>query len=215
MTDSPVIVPIVEGDGEVEAVPLLLRRILSEIHGRYDIRIQRPINTKGKTKLLKKFESFLEYARKDPQCNAILVLLDGDEDCPRDLAAYLVHTAAGLNLSVPIAIICAHREYEAWFVASLDSETRDSIRATLGLSETAVHEGDVESIASPKGWMQVQMPQGTGYKETQHQPALTEYIDIEHTRCRSRSFRRFCHAVEELLGAIDSGTPIVTPEIAG
>lgn len=215
MTDSPVIVPIVEGDGEVEAVPFLLRRVLSERHGRYDIRIQRPINARGKTKLLKKFESFLEYARKDPQCSAVLVLLDGDEDCPRDLATCLVHTAVGLNMSVPIVIVCAHREYEAWFVASLDSETGDSIRAMLGLSETAVHEGDVESIASPKGWIQVRMPQSSGYKETQDQPALTPFIDIEHTRQQSRSFRRLCHAVEELLGAIDSGTSIVTPEIAG
>ena len=215
MTDNPVIVPIVEGDGEVKAVPLLLRRVLGERHGRYDIRIQRPINAKGKTKLLKKFEGFLEYAREEQECDAVLVLLDGDEDCPRDLAADLAQTATGLNLGVPIAIVCAHREYEAWFVASLDSETGDSIRATLGLSETAVHEGDVESVASPKGWIQVRMSQSSGYKETQDQPALTPYIDIEHTLRRSRSFQRLCHAVEELLCAIESGTPIVTPRMVG
>ena len=214
MTDNPVIVPIVEGDGEVKAIPNLLRRVLGERHGRYDIRIQRPINARGKTKLLKKLDSFLEYARRDQECGAVLVLLDGDEDCPRDLAACLAQTASGLNLGVPVAIVCAHREYEAWFVANLDSGTGDKIRATLELSETAVYEGDVESIASPKGWIQVRMPQSSGYKETQDQSALTPFIDIEHTQKRSRSFRRLCHAVEELLDAIESGTPIVTPQLA-
>ena len=215
MTDNPVIVPIVEGDGEVKAIPNLLRRVLGELHGRYDIRIQRPINARGKPKLLKRFENFLEYARRNQECNAVLVLLDGDKDCPRDLTAALTQTAARLNLGIPVAIVCAHREYEAWFVASLDSATGENIRATLGLSETAFHEGDVESIASPKGWIQVRMPQRSGYKETQDQPALTPFIDIEHTQRRSRSFRRLCHAVEELLCAIDSGTPVVTPRIAG
>ena len=214
MTDNPVIVPIVEGDGEVKAIPHLLRRVLGELHGRYDIRIQRPINARGKPNLLKRFGSFLEYARRDRECNAVLVLLDGDEDCPRDLAACLVQTAAGLNLGVPVAIVCAHREYEAWFVANLKSGAGDKIRASLGLSETAVYEGDIESIGSPKGWIQVRMPQGTGYKETQDQPALTPFIDIEHTQRRSRSFQRLCHAVEELLCAIDSGTPVVTPQVA-
>ena len=214
MKGNPVIVPIVEGDGEVEAVPLLLRRVLGERHGRYDIRIQKPINARGKTKLLRKFGSFLEYARRDQECNAVLVLLDGDDDCPRDLATELAQTAAGLNMGVPVAVVCAHREYETWFIASLDSETGDTIRATLGLSETAFHEGDVESIASPKGWIQVRMPQRSGYKETQDQPALTPFIDIEHTQRRSRSFQRLCHAVEELLCAIDSGTPVVTPRVA-
>lgn len=214
MTDNPVIVPIVEGDGEVKAIPNLLRRVLGELHGRYDIRIQRPINARGKPKLLKRFENFLEYARRNQECNAVLVLLDGDKDCPRDLTAALTQTAARLNLGIPVAIVCAHREYEAWFVASLDSATGENIRATLGLSETAAFEGDVESIGSPKGWIQAQMPQSTGYKETQHQASLTPFIDIEHTQGRSRSFRRLCHAVEEILCAIESGTPIVTPQFA-
>ena len=215
MTRSPVIVPIVEGDGEVKAVPLLLRRVLGERHGRYDIAIQRPINAKGKPNLLRNFERFLGLARKFEECDAVLVLLDGDKDCPRELTTGLAQSAAGLNMSVPVAVVCAHREYEAWFVASLDSETGDNIRATLGLSESEVHEGDVELVTSPKGWIQVRMPQSSSYKETQHQPALTEYIDIEHTQRRSRSFRRLCHAVEELLCAIESGTPIVTPHTCG
>lgn len=214
MTGSPVIVPIVEGDGEVKAVPRLLHRILSEQHGRRNIRIQEPINARGKTKLLKKFTVFLEYARVEQECDAILVLLDGDEDCPRDLATSLARSAAQLNMGVPISVVCAHREYEAWFVASLDSPSGDRIRSGLGIGETVSYQGNTEAIGSPKRWLRQHMPKGRRYKETQDQRALTAFIDIEHTQQRSRSFRRLCHAVEELLCAIESGTPIVTPQLA-
>ena len=33
----PTLVPIVEGDGEIEAFPLLLRRLLNEVYQRYDV----------------------------------------------------------------------------------------------------------------------------------------------------------------------------------
>lgn len=214
MTGSPVIVPIVEGDGEVKAVPRLLLRILSEQHGRSDVRIQQPINARGKTKLLKNFEVFLEYAREEQECDAVLVLLDGDEDCPRDLARGLAQYATELNMGFSVAVVCAHREYEAWFVASLDSSGGERIRSKLKLEENTSYGGDIESIASPKRWLRRHMPKGWRYKETEDQRALTAFIDIEHTRQRSRSFRRLCHAVEELLGAIETGKPIVTPKIA-
>ena len=208
------IVPIVEGDGEVKAVPRLLHRVLRERHGRYDIRIQTPINARGKTKLLKNFGRFLEYAREEQECDAVLVLLDGDEDCPRNLATDLAQSAVDLNLGVPVAVVCAHREYEAWFVASLDSPRGDEIRSELALGNTARYRGEIELISSPKRWLRGHMPKNRRYKEIEDQRSLTAFIDIEHTQQRSRSFRRLCHAVEELLCAIESGTPIVTPQLA-
>jgi len=41
------LVPIVEGDGEVEAVPVLLRRLSSEVCGFHDLEILRPKNAHG------------------------------------------------------------------------------------------------------------------------------------------------------------------------
>jgi len=48
----PKIIPIVEGDGEVTAVPALLRKILVQAT-RYDIQIARPKNANGRGNLLK------------------------------------------------------------------------------------------------------------------------------------------------------------------
>jgi hypothetical protein len=135
MMRSPVIDPIVEGLGDMKAAPLLLRRVLGELHGRYDVRIQRPVNAKGKSNLINKLERLLTLAQYSPECDGILVLLDGDEDCPRALATELVERAYGMNMDLPTVIVCANSAYEAWFVASLDSATGSQIKARLGLSE--------------------------------------------------------------------------------
>lgn len=216
MIRTPVIVPIVEGDGEVKAVRPLLRRVLGEHCGRYDIRIQRPINSHGVGGIRKDIKQFLKYAKKYPECDAVLVLLDSDGDCPRSLAADLARSATDFNMDVPVAIVCAHHMYEAWFIASLDSPSGEKIRCKLALSEDAEYEGDVESINSPKAWLKNHISsRDRSYSETKHQPSLTAFIDIEHTRCRSRSFRRFCHAVEELVEGVNLGERAVTPGAPG
>lgn len=215
MIRTPVIVPIVEGDGEVKAVPHLLRRVLGEHCRRYDVRIQRPINSHGGGGIRKDIKQFLKYAKKYPECDAVLVLLDSDGDCPRSLAADLARSATEFNMDVPVAIVCAHHMYEAWFVASLDSPSGEKIRCKLALSEDAEYEGDVESIRSPKRWIEVRMTRNKSYKETVDQAGLSDFIDIEHTRRRSRSFRRFCHAVEELVEGVELGEQTVTPGAPG
>lgn len=106
MTRTPVIVPIVEGDGEVKALPHLLRRVLGERHERYDIRIQRPINSHGVGSIRKNIKQFLDYAKKYPECDAVLVLLDSDGDCPRLLAADLARSATDFNMDVPALLTC-------------------------------------------------------------------------------------------------------------
>lgn len=212
MIRAPVIVPIVEGDGEVGSVPVLLRRVLGERHQRYDIRIQRPINLHGVGSIRKDIDRFLGYARKYAECDAVLVLLDSDGDCPRSLAEDLARSATKFSMDVPVAIVCAHHMYEAWFIASLDSPSGEKIRGKLALSEDAKYEGDIESINSPKAWLKDHISRrDRSYSETKHQAALTAFIDIEHTQHRSRSFRRFCHAVEELVCGIGSGEATVTP----
>jgi predicted nuclease with TOPRIM domain len=97
---SPVLVPIVEGHSEVESIPVLLRRLLSE-KSRYDIKIARPLRV-GRYKVVRagEFERAIELARRRPEgCDAILLLLDADDDCPKDLAPLT-------NLSVTLRSCC-------------------------------------------------------------------------------------------------------------
>ena len=215
MNDNPSIVIIVEGDGEVEAAPSLIRRILWERLFRYDIPRIKSMPTNSKSNLLKRFEQFLEYAiGEDP--DAILALVDADDDeCPVEEARDLANRASALNLGVPVAVVYAKSEYETWFISSLSEGTGERIRAMLNIASSVIAPEDVEGIRGAKEWLEGHMPQDQGYKETSDQENLTHHIDMELTHSKSRSFRRLCHAVEELVGAIDESEVVVTPMLGG
>ena len=194
------IVPIVEGHGEVAALPVLIRKILAERLNRYDLRIARPINAKGKDTLRSRIDGFVSLTLND---DAALVLFDADEDCALELVRDICASCNGMNARIPIAVVCAVREYESWFLASLES-------VVDGGGGFAV---DPDAIPNPKERLRRALPDER-YRETAHQAGLTARIDIDAASANSRSFRRLCHAVEELASAIDSGTAVVTPEIS-
>ena len=204
------IIAIVEGHGEENAVPALLRRILWERLGIYDIVIGESKVTKSKGKLIRELEGFIGHAMKDG-CSAILVLLDADEECPVELASRLARRAATLNAPVPIAIVCSKSEYETWFICSLSDSEGDGIRRNLGLQSSAVCPENAESIRDAKGWLTGHMPRNRRYSPRTDQDDLTHHIAINLAHEKSRSFRRLCRAVRELADAVDAGASAVTP----
>ena len=210
MTEVPKIVAIVEGDGEQHAVPGLLRRILTERLCKFDISISQPVVTKGKPNMLKQFDKFLRYAIQRP-CDAILLLLDADDECPKEKYVHLSKNAAALNLKIPVAIVYAKCEYETWFICSLSQDKGQKIRDRLRILETITAPDNVENIRGAKEWLGQFMPSDRGYTATSDQTALTYHMDLDLVYSRSRSFRRLCHAVEELVQAINSRTSSVTP----
>jgi hypothetical protein len=199
------IILVVEGDGDKAAAPLLLRQVLYK-YGRYDIDVGQPVKAGNCSKLEKEFEKFLRHAQGKPRCGAILVLLDSDDGCPKELAANLVAQCNKTSVGKSVAIVCATREYEAWFLASLET-----IKGSAEISESASFNGDVEMLRGVKEWLGKQMPSGRAYKETLHQASLTQRIDLELAHANSRSFRWLCHAVEQLVDAIDQGIVVTTP----
>ena len=204
------IIAIVEGPGDKNAVPSLVRKILGERLCRYDIGTGKSQVAKGKDNLVGKFENFVEYAM-DENPAAILVLVDADEDCPFELASGLARRAAAMNAHVPIAIVCAKSEYETWFICSLSDSDGDGIRRNLGLQSSVVCPENAESIRDAKGWLTDRMPRNRRYSPRTDQDDLTHHIAIDLVREKSRSFRRLCDAVGELADAVDAGASAVTP----
>lgn len=204
----PNIVAIVEGAGDKEAVGSLIRRVLHELF-RWDIGIGRVISSHGCGNILKPegLERFLRIARSEADCAGILVLIDADEACSMHLALDLANRAQLIGLNVPVGIVAAKAEYEAWFIASIETIAKRHPH----LPDDLVFKGDVEQECSPKGWLKSQMPKGKSYKEATDQARMTSWLDLDIARSRSRSFRRMCHAVEELVAAIDERRVIVTP----
>ena len=207
------IVPIVEGPGDMEAAPVLLRKILSEHLRSFDIAVARPKKAGGRSALdrVGGVERFIEYAAITPDCGAILVLVDADDDCATEWARQISVRCNHLGINVPIAIVCAVREYEVWFLASLDSIRGNPIRGSVSFMEDAVYEGDIEALSGVKEWIGHQLPPGRAYKETTDQPSMTALIDVPLAHANSRSFRRLCHAVEELRDAMDAGSATTSP----
>ena len=211
MTYNRVIIPIVEGDGDEAAVPSLIRRVLDEMLHREDVLAFDPINAKGKPNLLKKVENFvLQAAGK--YCHGILIIVDADEECPYEKAACMAKRVALVHTNVPVAIVYAKAEYETWFICSLSQHTGARIREILDIPQSMNAPDNIENISGAKGWLERGMPNDKAYKPTSHQKELTRHIDLTVTHNRSRSFRRLCHAIEELVCAMDSGAKIVTPE---
>jgi len=202
----PKVVPIVEGDGEVSAVPALLRKVLWQ-GMRYDIQIARPKNANGRSNLTKAggLERFVRYAWKEPDCGAILVLVDAESDCPLDIARDFSSRILAMGVLFPVVIVIANYMYEAWFLASLST-----IAGHLDLPSGLEPPENPEAIRDPKAWIQRQFPPGRAYKETQDQEAMTHLLDLNVARC-ARSFQRLLHAIDEALEGIDAGTKNVTP----
>ncbi len=218
-----VIVPIVEGRGEVDSVPILLRAWLRfRKYRNVEIHSGGPVYAGGKGNLAAPYaadtgrgvEHFVRVAMlRDPEPDAILILLDGDDDCPRVLSPALLARAQNMVADdFPIGVVVAHREYEAWFLAAFASSRfrRALEQRGFRLRRRALpRDLDVEGIADCKGRLDTLIDftvgdaaarQATGYRPTRHQAQLTAILPFSPgmTR-RSRSFRKLLKELHQLL----------------
>lgn len=189
------IVAIVEGHGDVKAVPVLLRRLLKE-EGVYDAIVDdEPIRAK-RQKLPKpeEFERYLEYALRTRGCAAVVIVIDADDDCPAELGAALLARARNRTTSIPILVALAKTEFASWLAASVVS-----LRGVCGIVASAEPPKDPEAIRGAKEWLQKQMPRNRAYVESRDQPELTRSFDFDQAADRCPSFARFRHRFIELL----------------
>lgn len=212
MNKVPSIIPIVEGPGERQAVPLLLRRLLQHMIERHDLTVAQSIVTNGKGNMDRRLDRYLGYARIQ-KADGVIIVRDADDDCPHAIACNIAAKVRRVNLGVPVVIVCPKPEFEAWFIGSLVDSCGDSIRDYLGLLPTITAPSNIEMLGDAKGWISRRMPEGRIYKPTRHQAKLAARICISEASIACRSFRRLLHAVEELVAAIDTkSTDKVTPQ---
>jgi len=180
---------IVEGDGEVAAVPVLLRRVAAwrtpavfpEVLAPIRVRRDRFLNRN------KEFERYLRLAAaKCEDGGWILVLLDADDGCPAGLAAQVLTRAAACVPHRSISVVFAKREFEAWFIAAAAS-----LDGHRGFKFDHADAVDAETPKDAKGWLRQRMAGGT-YGETTDQPAFAARFDLQQAFEGSRSFRKLC-----------------------
>lgn len=198
--------PIVEGYGEVAAVPVLLRRFRDEA-GAYDLVVNAPIR-KHRSDLVdeSRLRLAVRIALERPDCHAILILFDADDDCPKDLAPRVQEWAVSEAAGVPCAVVMANREYEAWLLAAVES-----LRARPEFRPDASAPTDPESPRDAKGQLSNRMVARRSYSETADQPALTAVFDLATAYARCRSFRRMVGAFGRLAVAVGAILPTWPP----
>jgi len=190
------LVCIVEGDGEVSALPILVRRIALEVASALHLECPRPIRV-PRGKLLGRaheLERAMRLARLElERRGAILIVVDSDGEPPCQIGPSLLSRASRTAPDVNVGVVLAHREFEAWFLASAES-----LRGHRGLPPDLTGPLDPESIADAKGWLRDRMPRGRRYRETQDQPAFAARFDLQAAR-RVGSFDKCYREVERLV----------------
>ena len=185
---------IVEGQAEVQAVPVLVRRVASVFS--FHMPIKCKVRRVPKSQLLQpgELEKAVEaLTRQIGRTRPLLVLLDADDDCPKDLAASLKARCDAQHADVTISFVIANKEYEAWFLAA--ARSLSGHRDFAGPLERPA---EPESICGTKEWLTAQMPAGHSYSPTRHQSAYSELMDLSEAR-GARSFRKFEKELARLL----------------
>lgn len=184
------LVPVVEGDGEVAAFPVLLRRLADWRGPAHYIEISQPIRVRRDRFINRETELERFLALASAKCGRdgwILILLDADDDCPAELGPSLLERARG---SVPpdrkVSVVLANREYESWFIAAAQS-----LDGHRGFSLDEPPPENPEIFRDAKGWIRQRMA-GNIYGTSTDQPAFTARMDLQAAANASRSFRKLC-----------------------
>jgi len=167
------------------------------VHG---VQVAQPIR-RPRSKLVQKdgLEQAVALARIQTGCEAIVVLLDAHEDCPKKPAPDLQRWAVQVANPLPCSVVFAKKEYEGWFLSCVES-----LRGQRGISASAISEPQPEEVRDAKGRLESKMEAGRKYVATSDQVALTAVADwaTVHTKCRS--FRKFAKETKRLLQACNT-----------
>jgi len=198
------IAAIVEGHGECEAVPVLVRRIALDIDPGFVPKVLHPLRVPA-SRLLKAGEmerSIDLAARKLQGAGGIIVIVDCDWNgaCPAREGPILLERAVKARSDIPVSVIFAKKEYEAWFLAAAES-----LRGKRGLPYTLEGPPDPESIRGAKEWISERMPLGVSYSETDDQPAFTAEFDMGKAREVASSFDKCYRDIFRMLNRLREG----------
>lgn len=187
--------PIIEGHGEIESVPALLHRVARHSGFTDVLLVNAPIRVKLGSFLNDKsyFTRHVTLAagKAAERGGAGLILLDCDDDCPAVLGPRILKDAQETRPDVPFIVVLAHREFESWFIAGVES-----LRGLNGLSNDLTRPLHLEDIRDAKGWLSARM--AGGYDPVVHQLEFSRRLDIDEAK-NSQSFKRFFDRIVKFL----------------
>ncbi|WP_437901300.1 DUF4276 family protein [Sorangium sp. So ce124] len=188
---------VVEGHGEVEAARNLVIRLWADLGLPHAIwgapKRGKALNTRAGVL------QACELLRSERDCAFALLLRDEDDGCPASAGPETAAWMAAASLPFPVAVVLAHREFEAWFLPCIHLMAGREIRPGVRIAEGTTCPEDPEGIRDVKGWLSKHFPRGKAYKPTLDQLKLTQWIDFGVLRTSgARSFRTLENALRFL-----------------
>lgn len=174
---------VVEGAGDVTALPILLR---AHLHATGEFRdvLGKPVALHGRTKafVANGIEGYVAVAALRPGCIGVLVVLDGEGDCVAHTGPTLKARADRVS-RVPVRVALADHDFEDWLYASAE---------TLALP-LGGHDGTRRGQHMIK-----QALKPRSYTKPVWQPSLASRVDLALARPRSASLDRCLRRFDEL-----------------
>jgi hypothetical protein len=195
-----VIQPLVEGHGEVDAIPVLLRR-LQQVTERYGFKINRPFRRKRSELTTEASVRHSVGLALVPDCVGIIIVFDSDDDPACTIGPNVQGWAQAAAGTIPCQVVAITREYEAWFISAVES-----LRGISGISSAATSHPAPETVRDAKRALEASMLPGSFYSPTVDQATLTARLDLAVVHRRCRSFRKMAKAFGILAQA--AGAPI-------
>jgi len=186
---------IVEGQGEIAAVPLLVRRLGAILRPNLDMNVLRPIRV-PRNKVIKQgeLERAIEFAmRQSRPPRVLLILLDSDDDPPCIFGPDLAARALKARSDVIFSVVLANREFESWFLSALES-----LQGCCGLAKNLLSLTNSETKRDAKGELSKHMKDRI-YSPVPDQAKLTAKFDMDLARRNSDSFDKCWREIERLL----------------
>jgi hypothetical protein len=148
----------------------------------------------------------VRLALLQPECAAVVILFDGEDDCPKKLGAQVRAWAREAAAGTPCDVVVAYREYETWFLSALES-----LRGRCGIRTDAVAPASPEAKRDAKGALEEFMPSDRAYSETGDQPAMSAVFDLGLAHQRNRSFRKLVKVMGEVIAQLQQPLPAWPP----
>lgn len=187
------ILPFIEGHSERDAIPVLLRRFIRMIEA-YDVQVDKPWRVKrdqivNKVGVLENKLREALIARNN--VGGILLILDADDDCPKEIGPDLLIRCKE-STQLPISVILAKKKLECWFLGA-----KESLRGVRGIKQEAVTPENPESLGI--GRLKNNMESGFYYNKVIDAPAFAEKLNIDEAAKNCPSYARFVRETERLI----------------
>ncbi|MGH8886815.1 MAG: DUF4276 family protein [Egibacteraceae bacterium] len=193
---------MVEGKGEIKAVPELVGRIAADI-GLAPFSCPTRQESWGTMKRRGGLEKAVRIAIVQHCPDGVLVILDADNDCPATEGPKLLTRVRAVARDTPVGLVLAKCEFEAWFLAAAES-----LAGHQGLRKPLRPPANPEAIPKAKEWLDDKMlNKKRSYSPTRQQAALVAAMDLDLAEQRSDSFAKCKREIERLLKELAGGAP--------